>query len=167
MENPARIVWFTLTNEMAVTPLFVRRGLAAIGLALLSSFGLTSCATKGAELKKSGEKYFAVTTAKASFYRYGPQQGNGPDETLPRDTLMTLIRPSFGYCKVQLVGTSKQGYVASEDIKPAPPTLVAALTAPPPSPARENLNFRMTEPPPPETLPDPDLPPPTTEPSPQ
>ncbi|MDQ6911375.1 MAG: hypothetical protein M3119_04415 [Verrucomicrobiota bacterium] len=146
---------------------FVRRGLPAIAVVLLSSVAFTSCATKGVELKKTGEKYFAVSSPKASFYRYGPQQGNGPDETLPHDTLMTLIRPSFGYCKVQLVGTSKQGYVASEDIKPAPPTLVAALTAPPPSPARENLSFRLTEPPPPETLPDPDLPPPTSEPSPQ
>ena len=43
---------------------------------------------------------------------------------------MTLIRPSFGYCKVQLVKTSKEGYVASEDIKPASPTLIAALNAP-------------------------------------
>ncbi|MDQ6623219.1 MAG: hypothetical protein M3Y86_07010 [Verrucomicrobiota bacterium] len=107
-------------------------------------------------------KLFAVAADKTSFYRYGPQQGNGPDETLPKDTLMTLIRPSFGYCKVQLVAGAKEGYVASEDIRPAPPTLVASLTAPPPSvtaSSQENFDIRSTEPPPPETLPDPDLPP--------
>ena len=95
-----------------------------LGLVLLSCVALLPAASRGLALKNSGEKFFAVSSDKASFYRYGPQQGNGPDETLPHDTLMTLIRPSFGYCKVQLVGTSKQGYVASEDIKPAPPTLV-------------------------------------------
>lgn len=144
----------------------VRRG--RLALVLLACAVLTSCATKGAKLQSSGEKFFAVSSEKTSFYRYGPQQGNGPDETLPKDTLMTLIRPSFGYCKVQLVATSKQGYVASEDIKPAPRTLVAALTAPPPEmrTARENFDMRSSEPPPPEKLPDPDLPPATSEPSP-
>ncbi|MGZ4966541.1 MAG: hypothetical protein ACXWFY_00600 [Chthoniobacterales bacterium] len=145
----------------------VRRGYLALVAVLLAGAVLTSCATRGAKLKGSGEKFFAVSSEKASFYRYGPQQGNGPDETLPKDTLMTLIRPSFGYCKVQLVGTAKQGYVASEDIRPAPPTLIAALNAPKIDPAaRENFDMRSSEPPPPETLPDPDLPPAASEPSP-
>ena len=114
-------------------------------------------------------RLFAVSSSTTSFYRYGPQQGNGPDESLPKDTLMTLIRPSFGYCKVQLVATSKEGYVASEDIKPAPATLIAALNAPVRNTAdtREDFNVRASDPPPPEALPDPDLPPASTEPSPQ
>lgn len=140
-------------------------------LGLLGSF--QGCATAGhTTLTDKSGKLFAVTADQTSFYRYGPQQGNGPDESLPKDTLMKLIRPSFGYCKVQLVTGDKEGYVASEDIKPAPPTLVAALTAPPPGPAgsgstRENFDIRSTEPPPPEALPDPDLPPASVEPSPQ
>ncbi len=118
-------------------------------------------------------KLFAVAADETSFYRYGPQQGNGPDESLPKDTLMTLIRPSFGYCKVQLLTGSKEGYVASEDIQPATSTLLAALNAPVRSPStgtrtsggseREDFDIRSTEPPPPETLPDPDLPPTATE----
>jgi hypothetical protein len=130
---------------------------------------LPACSsTKALVTKNNAGKLFAVSSDKTSFYRYGPQQGNGPDESLPKDTLMTLIRPSFGYCKVQLVGNSKEGYVASEDIKPAPPTLVAALTAPAhTSGNREDLDVRSTEPPPPESLPDPDLPPPSPEASPQ
>lgn len=143
-------------------------------LVLLLALGfLPGCASSGqTSLADKGGKFFAVSAEQTSFYRYGPQQGNGPDESLPKDTLMKLIRPSFGYCKVQLVTGDKEGYVASEDIKPAPPTLVAALTAPPPGPAgsgstRENFDIRSTVPPPPEALPDPDLPPAAAEPSPQ
>jgi hypothetical protein len=83
----------------------------------------------------NGGKFYAVITDSAPFYRYGPQQGNGPDIKLQKDRLMTLIRPSFGYCKVKLT-TGEQGYVASDDIGPAPPALVAAATAPPPHPSR-------------------------------
>lgn len=136
--------------------------LACLALALL-----TSCASKrGASLTQSGGKVFAVSAAETSFYRYGPQQGNGPDESLPKDTLLTLIRPSFGYCKVKLVGSEKEGYVASEDIKPAPPTLLASLNPPARSNAEpEHFDMRATEPPPPDELPAPDLPP-STEPTP-
>lgn len=138
---------------------------AALSVAILSSCSTVNKITKADT--KSG-KLFAVATDQTPFYRFGPQQGNGPDEKLPKDTLMTLIRPSFGYCKVQLVAGAKEGYVASEDIKPAPPTLVAALTTPPPSvtSAAENFDTRASEPPPPETLPAPDLPPAVDAPSP-
>src|SRR3712207_3606823 len=94
---------------------------------LLIAAAFSACSSsKTTSLKASGGKLFAVSSDETSFYRYGPQQGNGPDETLPKDTLMTLIRPSFGYCKVQLVGSAREGYGASEDIKPAPPTWIAA-----------------------------------------
>ena len=136
---------------------------------LVAACGTEQGATAGARIGK----VFAVATEETSFYRYGPQQGNGADELLPKDTLMTLIRPSFGYCKVQLLTGNKQGYVASEDISPARPTLLAALNAPVRSTIisrrgseRENFDIRSSEPPPAETLPDPDLPPATAEPSP-
>jgi hypothetical protein len=77
-----------------------------------------------------GGKFYAVVTDSTAFYRYGPQQGNGPDIKLQKDTLMTLIHPSFGYCKVKLM-TGEQGYVASEDIHVAPAALVTAATTPP------------------------------------
>ncbi len=139
-------------------------------LPLLSLFLLPACSSTKARITKNNSgKLFAVSSDTTSFYRYGPQQGNGPDEALPKDTLMTLIRPSFGYCKVQLVGNSKEGYVASEDIKPAPQTLIAALNAPAHTGVsdREDFNVRASDPPPPEALPDPDLPPTAAEPSPQ
>ncbi len=143
-------------------------------LVVLCTLAFWGCSTvrKITSVDAQNGKLYAVATDEAPFYRYGPQQGNGPDEKLPKDTLMTLIRPSFGYCKVQLVGGGKEGYVASEDIKPAPPTLVAALTAPPPSATStssstsENLDISSSEPPPPESLPDPDLPPASEAPTP-
>ena len=132
---------------------------------------LSACASSGntpVTAANSG-KIFAVTADKTSFFRYGPQQGNGADQELPKDTLVTLIRPSFGYSKVQLVQGSLEGYVASEDIRPAPPTLLAALNPATSdtsiSSGRENFDVQSSEPPPPEALPDPDLPPTSTEPS--
>lgn len=145
-----------------------QRMVAGFALGMLL-FGACS-SSKITTLKQSGGKLFAVSSDQTSFYRYGPQQGNGPDESLPKDTLMTLIRPSFGYCKVQLVASSKEGYVASEDIQPAPATLIAALNAPPPSvisSQSERFDMESSEPPPPEALPDPDLPPTSDEPIPQ
>lgn len=142
---------------------------------MLAAFG-TACSTSKNSVKTSAPgKLFAVTAEKTSFFRYGPQQGNGPDESLSKNTLMTLIRPSFGYCKVHLVATSQEGYVASEDIRPAPPTLLASLNPPAQaststSAARENFDLHSSDPasvPPPEALPAPDLPPATAEPSPQ
>ncbi len=127
------------------------------------------CASRsGSHPRLASGKVFAVTADKTSFFRYGPQQGNGPDESLPKDTLMTLIRPSFGYCKVQLMPSAQEGYVASEDIQPAPPTLLASLNAAAhpatssSSSEREHFDVRSTDPnmvPPPESLPAPDLPP--------
>ncbi len=134
-------------------------------LAFLCVALLASCASRGRNpvVKENKGKIFAVTADQTTFYRFGPQQGNGPDQTLPKDTLMTLIRPSFGYCKVHLMAGA-EGFVASEDISPAPPTLLAALNPPDTSrPEAENFDMQSSEPPPPETLPDPDLPPTSAE----
>ena len=75
--------------------------------------------------------WYSVVAVQTPFYHYGPQQGNGPDMQLPRDSIMKVIRPSFGYVKVQLQD-GQDGYVASEDIKPASAALVTEKLAPPP-----------------------------------
>jgi hypothetical protein len=129
---------------------------------LIAILCLSGCAlTRRNILNASdGEKLYAVTKDKAAFYKFGPQQGGGPDMELPRDTLLTLIRPSFGYCKVHLTN-GQEGYVASEDIKIAPPALVAAANAPPPGTAPtthgERFDLNSTDPRlavPPEDLPE-------------
>src|SRR5436190_21791799 len=67
-------------------------------------------------------RLFAVSIDSAAFFRHGPQQGRDPDLKLPRDTIVKLIRPSFGYSKIQVVESGLQGYIASEEIRPAPAT---------------------------------------------
>jgi hypothetical protein len=101
-------------------------------LILLTLCG-TSCSTpdSGAPAASNSGQYYIVSAGKALFYRYGPQQANGPDGKLPQGTLMTLIRPAFGYSKVQLL-TGLQGYVATQDIQAAPPEVVQATINPNP-----------------------------------
>ena len=81
-------------------------------------------------------KSFAIAVESAAFYFYGPQQGSGPDKNLENGTIITLIRPSFGYCKVKLA-SGEVGFVASDDIGPAS----AAITTTS-APAR-NEHFRF------------------------
>jgi hypothetical protein len=117
-------------------------------------------------------KQYAVTATSTSFFKYGPQQGNGADQHLPKDTLMTVLRPSFGYFKVRLT-TGEEGYVATEDVGVAPPTLIAAAQMPAQPeavpqhsrPVGEQFRLDSNDPrlvPPPEDLPAPgSLEPPT------
>ncbi len=130
-------------------------------LSLVALLCLSGCALTQRNILNAsdGAKFYAVTAEKAAFYKFGPQQGGGPDLMLPRDTIMILIRPSFGYCKVHLA-SGQEGYVAHEDIKVAPPALVAAANAPPPgiepSTHSERFNLNSADPRlvvPPEDLP--------------
>lgn len=145
-----------------------RAALAAVLFALIGT-GCTST-NKTAQTTRRDGKFFVVTSEAAPFFRHGPQPGRDPDLKLTKDTLVKLIRPSFGFSKVQLVASGEQGYVASEDIKPASSTLIAAATpapmdsvlAPPSNrPAGEQFNLNSNDPrlvPPPEDLPNAALP---------
>lgn len=104
---------------------------AAAALLLVVSCTTSSVSPEIMAAAKSG-RLFAVSAEQTAFYRYGPQQGSGPDQKLPHDTVLALVRPSFGYSKVELL-TGEQGYVASEDIHTASRELIAAATAPPPT----------------------------------
>jgi hypothetical protein len=149
------------------------RGCTVTALAAAAVLPFASCANNdpGRVTKANQGKIYAVTADKTAFYRFGPQQDTPPDQELPKDTLVTLVRPSFGYAQVTLVEGNLQGYVASSDIRPAPDTLLAALNPETSetssrSSYRENFDTGSSEPPPPEVLPDPDLPPASEEPTP-
>jgi len=60
------------------------------------------------------------------FYRLGPMQGR-PDASLPSGTRVKLLRQEMGYSLVQL-SDSRTGYVANENMAPAPP-LPPSVTA--------------------------------------
>ena len=149
--------------------------IVAIALAITSFLGCTASRSLVNHVTSAeGGKLYAVGVEKAPFYRYGPQQGNGPDQELPRDTLVRLVRNSFGYSKVVIAESGQEGYVASEDLTVASASLIAAATATPApqvasTSSEENFDVRSTDPsfvPPPEGLPAPDLPPAAPEPSP-
>jgi outer membrane murein-binding lipoprotein Lpp len=127
---------------------------------------------------RTNAKLYAISVDSAAFFRKGPQAGREPDKTLSKATVVKLIRPSFGYSKVQVVETGEQGYVLSEEIQPASSALLVAASAPKPDPlatpsiestlpAVEQFNLDSSDPrlvPPPEDLPPSELPAPAPEP---
>jgi hypothetical protein len=147
-----------------------------MALACIALLGISSCssAVKTAQtsfkaISKGDGKLYAVSADSAAFFQHGPRQGREPDKTLPRETLLKVIRPSFGFCKVKLVSSGEEGYVASEAIKPASTNLIASTTTSSsqpeptiaPGPPVEQFNLNSDDPrlvAPPEELPDPDLP---------
>ncbi|MGF1656481.1 MAG: hypothetical protein ACFCU3_05815 [Verrucomicrobiales bacterium] len=57
-----------------------------------------------------------VTAVQADFYRFGPQQGTGPDQQLPRGTELRLVKQGSSYTQVETpVGTV--GFVFNGDIQ--------------------------------------------------
>lgn len=139
-------------------------GAACVVVALTLLTGLIAGCTSGhssAGATTNSAKYYAVTAEKAAFFKYGPQQGNGPDTNLSKDTLVTLIHSSWGYSKVKLLN-GEQGYVSSDEIHIASPNLIAAANAPTtpagsPEVHGEHFNINSGDPrliPPPEPLPD-------------
>jgi hypothetical protein len=148
--------------------LYYRRTAVAFAL-LLALFAGCKSADRPAHSTTKATRLYAVAVDSAAFFRHGPQAGRDPDLKLPKDTVVRLIRPSFGYSKIQVVTSGVLGYIASEEIKPASSTLLAAaITTPQTSgPTGEQFNLNSTDPrlvPPPEELPDPDLPAPAPEP---
>jgi hypothetical protein len=122
---------------------------------------------------KREAKVFVVSVESAAFFRHGPQAGRDPDQKLSRETVLKLIRPSFGFSKVEIAATGEQGYVASDEIRPASSNLIASVAQPKvdplatPSaetstePAAEQFNLNSNDPrlvPPPEDLPPSELP---------
>ncbi len=123
---------------------------------------------------KREAKLFVVSVESAPFFRRGPQPGREPDKTLSKETVVKLIRPSFGYSKVEVAETGEQGYISSEEIRPATSNLVAAmsppkvdpLATPATTPPVEQFNLNSNDPrlvPPPEDLPPAELPAPSPE----
>jgi hypothetical protein len=62
---------------------------------------------------------FLVSPASSEFYKYGPAQAFGADFALKRGDRVTMLRREFGFSQVRMEdGTT--GYMATEDLKPAP-----------------------------------------------
>ena len=148
---------------------------ALLGL-ILSGCSATNkpTATTTTSTAKRDAKLFVVSVDSTAFFRHGPQAGREPDSKLSKETVVKLIRPSFGYCKVEVAATGEQGYVSSEDIRPASSNLIASVSAPKVDPLAtpsttppvEQFNLNSDDPrlvPPPEALPPAELPAPAPE----
>jgi hypothetical protein len=143
-------------------------------LLVFAGCSATNKTTQTTTPAKRDAKLFVVSVESAAFFRRGPQPGREPDKTLSKETVLKLIRPSFGYSKVEVAATGEQGYVASEEIRPASSNLIASVSAtkvdplatPDSSPAAEQFNLNSNDPrlvPPPEDLPPAELPAPAPE----
>lgn len=147
--------------------------LSLVAIVFTSCSG-TNKTTSAVSKAKPEAKLFVVTSDSTPFFRHGPQAGRTPDQTLTKETVVALIRPSFGYSKVKIAATGEQGYVSSEDIRPASPSLIASAAAPKIDPLTtpstqsnvEQFNLNSDDPrlvPPPEALPPTELPAPSPE----
>jgi len=147
---------------------------ALLAVVLAGCSGTTRSTQTVTTPAKREVKFFVVSVESAGFFRHGPQTGRDPDRTLSKETVVKLIRPSFGYSKVEIAATGEQGYVSSEEIRPASSNLIASVSAtkvdplatPSTSPPVEQFNLNSNDPrlvPPPEDLPPSELPAPPPE----
>jgi hypothetical protein len=136
--------------------------------------GTTKTTQKASTPAKREAKLFVVSVDSAAFYHRGPQAGREPDKKLSKETVVKLIRPSFGFSKVEIAATGETGYLSSDEILPASSNLIASASAPkvdplatPSSqPPAEQFNLNSNDPrlvPPPEDLPPAELPAPSPE----
>jgi len=91
-----------------------RSAIPALALAGL----LTACATKSAKLPPG--TVCVVSSTRAQFYKYGPAQTFGADESLVQGTRVTMVQRDFGFSRVMLAN-GVSGYVATDDLEPLPP----------------------------------------------
>lgn len=104
---------FTMNPLKRLLELLVSRAFPA-ALCLL----LSSCATESFAPETAPE--YVIIRDFSPYYRLGPQQGRGPDQSLPAGTRIKLLRREMGFSLVQLED-SRTGYVANENMAVAPP----------------------------------------------
>jgi hypothetical protein len=63
---------------------------------------------------------YVATRGGVAFYKLGPLQTAPPDERLDADERVRMLRREMGYSLV-LLPDGQTGYVANEDLAPAPP----------------------------------------------
>ena len=85
-----------------------------------------------------------IVDEETDFYRYGPSQPGRPDEIPAHTIFKVLEKEDGGYSVVELTD-GRQGYVATENIRVAPPTAPAVphdTLFPPVEPSLPEPDFR-------------------------
>ena len=94
------------------------RHLLPAALALVLASGGCALKKDASALPKTG--FFVVSSHAAEFFKYGPAQSFGPDFMLKKGERVTMLNRDWGFSRV-LTENGVAGYVATEDIEPAPP----------------------------------------------
>ena len=84
------------------------------GVFLLGLFG---CAPMEVYTSENSPEY--MTVKKTPFFLHGPKQPGAPDVLQPQ-TFVKLQRKEYGFSVIQL-DDGRSGYIATEDIRQAPP----------------------------------------------
>lgn len=64
--------------------------------------------------------FYLVNVTQTPMYRYGPAQSFGADFNLTKGQRVVMMRREYGYSRV-MTDEGQSGYVATEDLVPAPP----------------------------------------------
>jgi hypothetical protein len=73
----------------------------------------------------TGEDLRVTLRDNVPLYRSGPQQFTMPDASLPKGTLLRVVRKQFGFSLVETVEGDQIGWVANEDLAAAPPEITS------------------------------------------
>lgn len=71
--------------------------------------------------------HYVIGPPQTPMFRYGPAQSFGPDFNLQQGQHVVMLRKEFGYSRV-MTEDGQSGYVATEDLIPAPPPVKVAAT---------------------------------------
>ena len=94
---------------------------------IMAAMCLAGCAKQSFDPDKAPE--FLVQSDYAPFYSLGPGQDRGPDASLKRGERVKMLRREFGFSYVEIMG-GRKGYIANEEIAPAPPREAKPLPRP-------------------------------------
>ena len=109
----------------------LRNGAVFLSASLTLLF-LTACSTTqpAPQTASDAPVHFIVIADSTSFFKYGPAQASGPDLSLKKGQIVTMVEKHYGYSRV-IDPDGDAGYVGTDDIAPAP-ALAAAQPAPEP-----------------------------------
>jgi len=125
-------VWVAMaTTNFQLTSAFIKAVPLRAFVLVAGSLALNACHSTGpdpnaaayaAVASGTGDDFQTAVRDKVKMYQFGPQQITGPDAVLEKGTLVRMIRNAFGYSLVQTAEGNQLGWVANEDLGPAPET---------------------------------------------
>jgi hypothetical protein len=107
---------------------------------MLGALALAGCSSGGGGGAAHNGQEYSVIAQRTMFYSFGPSQTTGPDFALYNGQQVKMLQYAFGFSRIKVEGSGQAGYVATEDLVPAP-----ATPAPSPSPGASRHHHREDE----------------------